>query len=224
MESIKNKKLPRGSKLILVIVCVAAVSLLIKGAVMIIGSYINNKEQNEIVLGIENYNKKSLYKKYGSKLDCEMLIFPDNIENMYEPKYEFNLKSGIFDTEGYIILQARYDEEHYQKEVDRLSQIDYEVSDIILGVRYDEKTYRLPAYIAMDGYNSVYEYALVDAKEYEIIYIILSYPDLDKLDEYEKYLKIDIDKYKEEITWDRFSIYARHFEDGEYVEYSDGEE
>ena len=216
----KQNKLGNGCKIILIIAGVLVLAFVIKCIAAFIGDNMKDKESDEIISGIENYDKNALYKKYGSDLDCEMLIFPEDTEKMLEPEYEVNIKSGLFDTEGYIVLQAKYEEMEYQKELDRLSKVQYETADIVLGVRYDEKSYKLPAYVAMDGHSSVYEYALVDETRYEIIYVILSYPNVDELEKYEEYLKIDKDKYKEEVTWDRFSIYARHFEDGEYVEYS----
>ena len=223
MENIENRKLPKGLKITLAIIVVLALVFIIKGVIELVTEYFIDKAPYENVSGVENYDKADIVKVYGSDLDSEFLIFPDDTDSMINPTFEGKLKKGFFDTKGYIILQARYDENDYQKEVDRLSKVQYEVSDIILGVRYDEKSYGLPAYVAMDGHSSVYEYALVDEEKCEIVYILLSHPNLDELEGYKDYLKLDESKYKEEITWDKFSIYARHFEDGEYVEYSDGE-
>ena len=41
-------------------------------------------------------------------------------------------------------------------------------------------------------------------EEYEIAYVILSYPNVAELEKYQDCLKIDVEKYKEEITWDRY--------------------
>lgn len=221
MENTKKRKLPKGLKITFAIIVMVALAFIIKGAIVLITAYIMDKAPYENVSGIDNYDKADIVREHGSDLDSELLIFPDNTDKMIEPTFEAKLKTGFFDTEGYIILQARYNGNDYQKEVDRISKVDCEVSDIVVGVRYDEKSYSLPAYVAVDGNNGVYEYALVDADKCEVTYILLSYPDLDELEKYKDYLKMDESKYKEEATWDRFSIYSRHFEDGEYVEYSD---
>ena len=79
----------------------------------------------------------------------------------------------------------------------------------------------MPAYVAIDGLDYEYEYALLDEKSRTITYVLLSYPEYVDLREYEKYLKLDVDKYKTEDSWNQFSIYSRHYEDGGYIEYSD---
>ncbi|MBQ3061619.1 MAG: hypothetical protein IJD02_04180 [Lachnospiraceae bacterium] len=220
-KNLKNFKLSKGLKIILAIIVVLALVFIIKGAVVIISAYFMDKAPYENASGIDNYNKTDIVEEHGSDLDSEMLIFPDDTDNMIKPTFEAKLKKGFFDTKGYIILQARYNEQDYEKEVDRISKVECEVSDIVLGVRYDDKSYCLPAYVAIDGKSNVYEYALMDDRKCEITYLLLSYPESEELDEYKDYLKLDESEYKGEDTWDKFSIYSRHFEDGEYIEYSD---
>lgn len=217
----RRPKFKKGCKLFLLIVGVVVLSFVVKSIVMFVAAYIMEQAPYENVSGIENYDKADIVKEHGSDIDSELLIFPDKTDKMVEATFEARLKTGLFDTEGYIILQGRYSESDFEKEVDRISKVECEVSDIVAGVRYDDKSYSLPAYVAVDGNNGVYEYALVDSEKYEITYILLSYPDLDELEEYKNYLKLEEAEYREEATWDRFSIYSRHFEDGEYVEYSD---
>ena len=221
MKNIKNRKLPKGLKITLAIIVVLALVFIIKGAVVLITAYFMDKAPYENASGIDNYDKADIVGEHGSDLDSEMLIFPDDTDSMIKPTFEAKLKKGFFDTKGYIILQARYNENDYKKEVDRISKVECEVSDIIIGVRYDDKSYGLPAYVAIDGKSNVYEYALMDDEKCEITYVLMSCPNTDELDEYKDYLKVDESEYKGEDTWDKFSIYSRHFEDGEYVEYSD---
>ena len=88
-------------------------------------------------------------------------------------------------------------------------------------VLYDVKSYALPAYVAVDGFSHVYEYALVDDENCEIIYVLLSYPDVIELSKYKEYLKLDVSEYEIADALNRFSIYVREEEDGIWVEYSD---
>ena len=93
-----------------------------------------------------------------------------------------------------------------------------------MGVRYDEESYVFPAYVAMDGFDSEYEYALIDEENCEITYVFLSYPEFIDLQGYEEYLKLDPAEYEIEDTLKQFTIYARYVEDGFYIEYSDEKE
>ena len=135
---------------------------------------------------------------------------------MIEATFVSSFKTGLFDTDGYIILQAKYNVEDYEAEVERLSNVECSVRDEVLGVRYDTESYALPAYVAVDGFDYVYEYALVDEKNCEITYVLLSYPEYDDLSEYKECLKLDISEYEIEDALNQFTIYARESEDGKF--------
>ena len=169
----------------------------------------------------ENYDKTAIVEEYCGDLGSGLFIFPDDTANMIDPTFVSSLKTGFFDTDGYMILQARYDKEDYDAEVKRLSSIECTVDDITIGIKYDDESYALPAYVAIDGFDYEYEYALLDEKNHTITYIILSYPEYVDLSEYEEYLKLDADEYKIEDTLNQFSIYERYYKDGVYIEYSD---
>ena len=174
----------------------------------------------ETRVGIENYDKAKISEQYRSDLS-ELFVFPEDTKDMIEPTFVSSFKTGFFDTDGYMILQARYDKEDYDAEVKRLSSIECTVDDITIGIKYDEESYALPAYVAIDGFDYEYEYALLDEKNHTITYVILSYPEYVDLSEYEEYLKLDADEYKIEDTLNQFSIYERYYKDGVYIEYSD---
>lgn len=74
--------------------------------------------------------------------------------------------------------------------------------------------YRYPAYIASDGFDYNYEYALIDKENNRIIYIHLSYPDYNKLKEFKDYLKINSKEYELDngTVLDHYTIYAHKFE------------
>ena len=109
----------------------------------------------------------------------------------------------------------------YETEVARLADTKCVVMGTESVVRYDTESYALPAYVAVDGFDYVYEYALVDAENCEITYVLLSYPEYDDLSEYKECLKLDISEYEIEDALNQFTIYARESEDGIYVEYLD---
>lgn len=171
--------------------------------------------------GIENYNKVKIIEEYSKDIDSGLFLFPNETEKMMDATFASNLKTGFFDTDGYIILQAKYKEEDYEAEVERLSNIECSVMDVVLGVQYDTESYSLPAYVAVDGFDHVYEYALIDRDNCKITYVLLSYPEDVDLNEYEQYLKLDMSEYMIKDTLKCFSIYVRQSKNDTYIEYSE---
>lgn len=176
--------------------------------------------------GMENYDKAEILENYGGDIDSGLFIFPDHTDNMIEPTFASSMKTGLFDTDGYIIMQTKYSKEDYEAEIERLSNIECTLSfsdeEITQKVKYDEESYALPAYVTVDGFDYIYEYALVNDETYEITYILLSYPEYVNLKQYKEYLKLDASEYRIKDALNQFSIYAHSFDGGEsWEEYSD---
>ena len=143
------------------------------------------------------------------------------METMLESTFEAKMKSGLFDTDGYIILKARYNKEDYEAEVARIANTKCSVMGIEAEVRYDIESYALPAYVAVDGFDYVYEYALVNEANCEVTYVLLSYSESLELGKYQECLKLDMSQYEIEDVLKQFTIYACESENGVYVEYTD---
>ena len=184
---------------------------------LFVGSIVQTESMDEN----ENYNKKKIVEEYGSDIDSALFLFPDDLQAMTETTFVSNFKSGLFDTDGYLILKSKYSMDDYETEVARLAGTKCVVMGMESAVRYDTESYALPAYVAVDGFDYVYEYALVDAENCEITYVLLSYPEYDDLSEYKECLKLDISEYEIEDALNQFTIYACESEDGIYVEYLD---
>ena len=219
-EDAKRKKFVKGCKIFILIVGILVLSFIMKFGFVLTMIFFMENTPYETRVGIENYDKAKISEQYRSDLS-ELFVFPEDTKDMIEPTFVSSFKTGFFDTDGYMILQARYDKEDYDAEVKRLSSIECTVDDITIGIKYDEESYALPAYVAIDGFDYEYEYALLDEKNHTITYVILSYPEYVDLSEYEEYLKLDADEYKIEDSLNQFSIYERYYKDGVYIEYSD---
>ena len=219
-EDAKRKKFVKGCKIFILIVGILVLSFIMKFGFVLTMIFFMENTPYETRVGIENYDKAKISEQYRSDLS-ELFVFPEDTKDMIEPTFVSSFKTGFFDTDGYMILQARYDKEDYDAEVKRLSSIECTVDDITIGIKYDDESYALPAYVAIDGFDYEYEYALLDEKNHTITYIILSYPEYVDLSEYEEYLKLDADEYKIEDSLNQFSIYSRYYKDGVYIEYSD---
>ena len=195
--------------------------IIILVGIIIMLLFVGSIVQTESVDENENYNKKKIVEEYGSDIDSALFLFPDDLQAMMETTFVSNLRSGLFDTDGYLVLKSKYSIDDYETEVARLAGTKCVVMGTESAVRYDTESYALPAYVAVDGFDYVYEYALVDEKNCEITYVLLSYPEYDDLSEYKECLKLDISEYEIEDALNQFTIYARESEDGTYVEYLD---
>ena len=219
-EDAKRKKFVKGCKIFILIVGILVLSFIMKFGFVLTMIFFMENTPYETRVGIENYDKAKISEQYRSDLS-ELFVFPEDTKDMIEPTFVSSFKTGFFDTDGYMILQTRYDKEDYDAEVKRLSSIECTVDDITIGIKYDDDSYALPAYVAIDGFDYEYEYALLDEENHTITYIILSYPEYVDLSEYEEYLKLDADEYKIKDSLNQFSIYERYYKDGVYIEYSD---
>ncbi|MCR4649661.1 MAG: helix-turn-helix domain-containing protein [Lachnospiraceae bacterium] len=165
--------------------------------------------------GVE-YDKTTMISEYSSEMNSDFLLFPDDLSKSVNDEFAYSAKTGLFDTDGYFILKVQYNEEDYKDEADRLAGT---YNDVTIGdgttytqnVYYDDTTYNYPAYVAMDGYDSAYEYALLDEENDTIIYVSLSYPENLHLSKYKDYLKKDAKAYFiSSSSLERFSIYSHY--------------
>ncbi len=217
----KHKKFITGCNILIIVVAAWVFYFVIRYLIILIPVFLLESAPFESQSGIENYDKTAICEEYGGDLGSDLLVFPDDTANMIDPTFVSNLKTGFFDTDGYIILQGKYSEEDYKAEVERLASIECTVLDITVGIQYDDESYALPAYVATDGVDYQYEYALADEENCQITYVLLSYPEYVDLTGFEEYLKLDTSEYKLEDPLKQFSIYGRYFEDGVYIEYTD---
>lgn len=215
-----------GSKVLVGVAGVTVLSYMLIVFIIILLGIFEERSPFQNRSGMENYDKAEILENYGGDIDSGLFIFPDYTDNMIEPTFASSMKTGLFDTDGYIIMQTKYGKEDYEAEIERLSNIECTLSfsdeEITQKVQYDEESYALPAYVTVDGFDYIYEYALVNDEACEITYILLSYPEYVNLKQYKEYLKLDASEYRIKDALNQFSIYAHSFDGGEsWEEYSD---
>ena len=171
--------------------------------------------------GNEGYNKSQIVADFGSEMNSGFFVFPDDLDYAVQIEYSYSTKTGMFDTDGYFILKAVYSDDDFKAEKERISNISCEINfrdeshtNYIL---YDDVSYNYPAYVANDGYDHAYEYALLDEENDTIIYVSLSYPQNTDLKGYEDFLKKDPDAYDQgnSSTLENFTIYYFRFPDSD---------
>ena len=168
--------------------------------------------------GAENYDKSYYIGKYGGDLDSNLSVFPDSVEESRVVLFESSFGEGLFDTDGYIILEYRCDDEQIAAEEERLGQLSmtirhYDGQTFTNEVVYDDKSYQYPAYITNDGFDSTYEYALIDREGGRIIYIYGAFVLPDGFP-YKDYLKTDRSAYKKD-SLKAFTVYNHSFDGGQ---------
>lgn len=225
---VNNKGLTIGIIVLIAFLFIFVVKNILVSMLMIGVLYLDYSKPMNRVEGIENYDKAYLEEEFSGDMTSHFFLFPDDLNRAEEADFVYEYKTGLLDTDGWFFLTAKYLDEDYDAERERLSEvtctIDHNDIHSVKSVIYDEEMYNYPAYIAIDGYTHNYEYALMDDANNTVIYVLLGYPDPDALSEYREYLKRDLSEYDlgNTSTLERFCIYSVKDPnvDG-YLEYSE---
>ena len=218
-----------NKKIVLIIILALITFIFFSSITLLLIKSLKKINTDELITGIENYDKDYYINKYGGDLDSNLSIFPNDISKLIDPLFYSSLKTNLFDTDGYILLITKYNEIDFNNEIDRLSKINITINENCYPnsntytnyIVYDENSYDYPAYITIDGFSNTYEYALINENDYEIIYVYLSYPSINNIN-YNKYLKKDKSVYSKLKTIEFYSIYNHSFDDNHsFMEYGD---
>lgn len=222
----KNKKFITACKIIVIALSATVLLFIIRIILVILLVVVAESAPPKMFNSIEDYDKSYYIETYSGDLDSGFFIFPDTTDNMSNPQFDCKLKTGLFDTDGYMILKAEYTPENYSAEIERLSSLECSITfneeTVTQQVKYDADSYALPAYVTIDGFDYVYEYALTDDAHNTITYVLLSYPQTIGRPAYKDYLKTDTSAYNIADVLEQFTIYAHTFDGGNsWIEYSD---
>lgn len=171
--------------------------------------------------GLQNYDKDYFIREYGGDLDSNLSIFPNDKSILDDASFLSSFSTSLFDTDGYMILKSRYNKYDFENEINRLKDISVQIYENCYRnsksatnvIKYDDTSYEYPAYVTIDGFDSKYEYALINYNELEIIYVYLSYPNINNLN-YNDYLKKDKSEYSKYDTLSLYSMYMHSFDNG----------
>ena len=218
IEKLLKRKLFTTTVKAVILVILLICARFILGIVFVVGvGVLDYLSPSQKISGIENYDKPAIVEENSGDMDSCFMVFPDTTDDMIDAKFTSKVKTGLFDSDGYFILEAKYNSEDFENEIKRLSEIECAIEyrdDVVVNkIKYDEDMYNYPAYIASDGYDYVYEYALIDDNNNSIVYILISYPEYTNLIEYKDYLKKEPKEYNldNNKVLENFTIYAHKF-------------
>ena len=136
--------------------------------------------------GITSYDKNELIKEFKDDVKADFELLPDNKDAITDSSYVSTLNTTFEGTQGFVILRAKYNEEDYKVELERIKSI---------SPNLDEESYEYPAYVLLDGKDKTYEYALVDEDKMSISYVILVDPNIAEMKSYKEFLKLNKNLY-----------------------------
>lgn len=159
---------------------------------------------------IATYGQWDLSEKY-----TKLLIFPQQVpESAEEPTYVYHYQDGYNRPMCQIYLHCELNQADYDSEVQRLSQLSYTTENGQSNqIVFNDQDYLYPAYVAIEGYDFCYEFALVDEENLSITYIY-AMNTIDDNIEFEKaylpeFFMEDFENF--EVTgFDRFTMYERY--------------
>lgn len=169
------------------------------------------------ISGAENYDKNHYVETYKGDLDSNLSVFPDTLDNAKVNVFESSMSVGLFDTDGYIVLDCNYEQKPFESEIERLKGLSmtvehYDGQKYTNNILYDEESYNYPAYVTIDGFGNTHEYALIDEADSRIVYVYTAYINTENF-KYRDYLKKNLNQYDKDLT-DSFSMYNHSFDGG----------
>ena len=102
-------------------------------------------------------------------------VFPQNVTEVSKVlDYQYICLDTLMDPTCKIVMECQFeDEERFEAECVRLSQIAAEMDGEKNAIEYSEALFDYPAYVAIYDWHSCYEYALILEEEKKIVYVFL---------------------------------------------------
>lgn len=158
-----------------------------------------------------------------------LFVFPKMLSTQAENvEYYYGANPMFFDHSYEIYLQATYPKDIYEKEKERLSDIECTIKINAEGdkvtnhIQCMEEQSPYPAYVAICDYDGIYEYALLDEDNCRIIYVYMQYCDGENVPE--EYWLVKNDTREGDVWYegeDDFNLYYAEDENGDFSYYKD---
>lgn len=154
-----------GALIIAIVFIVLIIFIFYKGLNYADSGLFEQKTVTDIAYYDEMWDNPEKHEDYNKSI-----LFPKSVENLKVTDFLFVYNVHLFITEWQIELVVKYDEDYFENEVERIKSV-CKGSPVYGETEYFDK----PAYASMWDYDSCYEYAIVDEKNSEIVYIYFQY-------------------------------------------------
>lgn len=155
-----------SKKNILIIICsILAAILLAYIIIKVAGSTLKvHTDKENYFLYLNELQKKD-------DVHSGLFIFPNNINQNDIVDFKYFFQDGIFDGSYLFYVVVKYDKYSLNNEEDRLRNIKVNFEKTEKKILYEENDFDYPAYVSISDGFSTFEYALIDKKNNQIIYI-----------------------------------------------------
>lgn len=196
------KKLSKKAEKTLIICTIlgVAIALIVLVAVIIFNPDIYVTEQ------VEDYKGRNAFFEVREDYFSHLLIFPESsADKLNIEKYYYKSQSGLFDNTYDIYLEYSLDDEEYEAEKKRISELDlsYEKQNNTAVKVENASTYEM--YVTSWYATRAYEYVLLDDENRKIICIYSQLGDPNNSVIPEKY-RVNIDEVNKSVS-SKYSMY-----------------
>lgn len=133
-------------------------------------------------------------------------LFPDDTEDFKVEDFYFEWELGMIgDADVEMCLSVNYGAEYYEEEIERLKEIGEG------DVKYDAESFKYPAYVSVLGYDGASWYALLDAENFTVHYVLLQLMDEDRIDISKEFLPKEYYDFGY-VKGQSYNIYEKLFE------------
>ncbi len=137
------------------------------------GGDIDYKYLTEDATEYNDVKWNKIRKPYGKKPE----LFPSTIEDLNVVSFKYSyIRSLLFGVTGQVHICVKYDYESFNAEEKRIAEI---VG--ISNIRYDENEFSFPAYVTIESFNGISEYALIDRNDMRVHYVFIKCIDSDNV-------------------------------------------
>lgn len=231
MKEINKKKI--AVIIVLCIMLVLSIVVIIRKAPSAILNgveYMEDIDEEYKTVNVEDYGNWSGHIE-SEKQEVEgksgLRIFPKKSKDLEVEEYIYNCEKTNASVYKYLIYsKIKYSEIQFKVERERLSKlkcdiaIDGKKSIVKKKIKFSDKLFQYPAYVAIYASNYCYEYALLNEESNEIIYVFTKMADANGIIE-ERYLPKEVvgkDMYEND-SWDNQNMYWAEDSDGNHVSY-----
>lgn len=161
---------------------------------------------------IKEYMKFNHIQAERVEIRSNLDIFPKSIENETSgySYYYYCDDKGLLDNKYQMYLEKIYSQQEFEIEKERLARIETNINGNTQKVKYNEKDFKFPAYVAIYADDFTYEYALIDEESKKIIYVYTRFMNEKDIEFDKVYLPINFEKDMEpkEPYEKGFNIYS----------------